>query len=379
MAKSGEWRYVAQRLSGEGVANDTFIDLDLPLSDVEVEDVLSGVNALRAKIEPEVMRLRDDQGNPVIRAWSTAIFAECDGDIRGGGIVSQITPSGPSLGIECLGYMGYLSELPYTDATFFVEADPMDIYRHIWAHVQGKAGGDLGFQIDDTKSGLKIGTELEQVEFDTQSGPVAFEAGPYKLAWYQTHDLLDNANDLATNTPFDWRERHYWQGEQIRHSLELGYPKLGRKRHDLRFALGENVFIAPEIASGDEEYADEMLILGAGEGRKMKRGSARRNIGRLRRVGVVSDPSLRSIAGCNRRAEQELAWRQALESITTLEVFDHPHAPVGSVDVGDEIFVNIENGWGEVDAWFRVLSKVVRPENAGAMSLTVERTDRLAA
>lgn len=376
---SGEWRYVAQRLSGAGRANDTFLDVDLPLSGVEIEDVLTGINALSGTISPEIMRLRGPDGESLIQEWGTAIFAECDGDIRGGGIVSSVSPNGPSLGIECVGYTGYLTDLPYVDSTFFVETDPMDIFRHVWDNVQSKRGGNLGFEIGGTKSPITVGTELEQVEFDTQSGPLSFESGPYKLAWYQTHDLSENASELATNTPFDWRERHYWAGEEIRHVLELGYPTLGRRRDDLRFALGENVFVAPDITVNGEEYADEMLVLGAGEGRKMKRGSARRNVNRLRRVGVVSDPALRSESSCNKRAEKELAWRQALETVTSLEVFDHPSAPVGSVEVGDEIFLSIEDGWGEVDAWFRVLAKTIKPEEAGAMTLSVDRTDRIAA
>ena len=367
-------RYLAQRLDGQGSTD--FISLDLPLQNAQIEEVLSGHNSLTGEISPEYATLLGTDGRPLLREWGTAIWCEEDGEISGG-ILSDVTIDGPRFSLEAIGYTGYLTDMPYVDATFFVETDPLDIFRHIWNHVQSQPGGNIGLQIDPLKSGLKIGTELKQVEFDTESGPVSFEAGPYKLSWYQNHDLSEDVDKLAADTPFDWRERHYWQGDDIAHYLHLGYPRLGRKRDDLRFVVGENVFEKPKISKNGEEYANEVLVLGAGEGRRMRRGSARRNADRLRRVAVVSDSSLRSLNAVQKRAEREIAWRHDISEIEDVVVLDTPTNPIGSVDLGDDIRIQGETEWGELDLWVRVLSRSRQPGDSTQATLGVAPTNRL--
>lgn len=374
----GGWRYIAQRLTGDGSTGD-FLDLDLPLSGVSITDNLSGHNAIEATITPQFGRLVAPDGTLLIEEWGTAIWAENGGEIRGGGIVTHSGFDGPTWTIETTGYSGYPDGMPYTDSTFFVEADPLDIYRHVWTHLQSKTGGNLGLEISDLKTGLQIGVALEQGEFDTVSGPLTFESGPVKLTWYETHDLGDFLTKLAEDTPFDWHERHYWDGDVIRHKIDLGYPRIGRRREDLRFVVGENVSAVPSVAVNGEDYASEILVLGSGEGAAMLRGSSSRPTNKLRRVAVVQDSSLMSADATNSIARQEIAWRSAVDTLDGISVYDHPNAPVGSVGLGDEIYIQGRLGWRTIEFWARVTSITISPDRPDVMTLAVTRSDRLAA
>ena len=241
------WRYFATRLNGDGT--ETLLDPDLPLQDPTIEDVLSGDNSLQAKIEPTYARLKGLDGKTILREWHTAIYAENDGDIRGGGILVNSGIDGPAWSLEAPGFTNYAVDMPWTAASPIsndppgwvvaaekdgsgkgIGVDPIDMFRVIWRQLQEHPGGNLGLTIDSTttKGKVKIGTELKQVEFDTQSGPVSFESGPYKLNWYTNHDLSSDLNDLANDTPFDYHERHFWDASgTLRHHIDIGYPSLG--------------------------------------------------------------------------------------------------------------------------------------------------------
>lgn len=375
-----DWRFIAARVNGDGT--DTVLDHNLPLSDATVTTTLSGPDAVSGTLSPDTARLKTADGLPLVQPWSTAIYAEVAGQLRAGGIVvPPLTMAGSKLSLECVGFVGYAKDQPYDGDRSRVKVDPMDEARHIWAHLQSRRRGDLGLVLDDTTSDVTIGTEKEDVEFTTGAGEdVAFEAGPYTLTYWSTSDLGQAFDDLAANTPFDYREEHSWDGDRIAHFLRLGYPKLGRRRHDLRFVVGENVSLIPEITSGDD-YADEVWLLGAGEGRKMVRGVAHRNDTRLRRVTIVSDKTIRSKKNADQRASREVARRIGMADVTELQVHDHEHARVGTWANGDEIRVIVPEtaGWaGNTDLWCRVLATELSPATTGA-KITVSRVDKVEA
>lgn len=374
------WRYIAERLHGDGTA--TPLHPDLPLRNTSIEYALSGPGGLSCTIQPENLALMGGDGRPVFREWSTAIWAEEDGILRGGGIVDYIGVSNSELSIECAGFSGYLRDQPYVGSAFYIETDPMDIARLIWAHVQGERGGNLGVTLDATKSPVRIGTDLKQVEFDTQEGPVSFESGPYKLEWWQTHDLLNSFESLARETPFEFREQVSWNPDgTIRKHINMGYPTIGSRRTDLRFAIGENVNEVPDVEFAGENFANGVLFLGAGEGRTMVRGAYDVMDGRLRRVAVVQDKQVRSLKAANSRARQELALRRGDFDVRDLVVRDHLHAPLGSFSVGDEILVEGDLGWVDnvSGVWARVVGMTVTPENPDSMRLSILRTDKVTA
>jgi len=505
MAAGDGWRYIAQRFDGSTGSFGEFIDLNVPLTNVTIEDVLSGHNAMSGTITPEYPRLKGPDGQPILVEGGTAIWAESpDGEIRGGGLLERSGfGDGGQWEIECVAITATSVGLPFTDATFFVNVDPTDLFRYIWTWIQQQRNHNLGITIDGTTSPIRLGTDLVQrVEFDTEEdvsedlepadAPIApsrypnngawrdasikalkalswnpkdvedalrkwlnkdtltaekkwtpltekerkirdraidmagwppnppnpgprdiskigliyvrpqinppvggedttteepeptpgatYEYDAYKLNWYEDLDLGATLDDLAANTPFDWHLTSRWDAnDEIRHHIRLGYPRIGRRRDDLRFVVGENIRTVPAMERDRTEYADEVLVLGAGEGSSMIRGMAfRPNSNRVRKVAVISDPNLKTVAEANQRAELEVSKRSKLEHITEIVLSDHPHAPLGSVDLGDEILVEGDIGWVEFSIWCRVIARAMSPDDGDSQVLTILRSDAIA-
>ncbi len=361
------WRYLAARLNGDGT--ETFLDTEVPIAGVELREDLSGPGGITGTISPEIARLQY-QGDPVFVPWSTAIYAEKDGLIRGGGILVDMDDSTPDLSLDCMGFSGYPSGIPYTSEIVQVQVDPLDMARHIWEHLQSQKGGNLGMVVDATTSPIRIGDGPDAEVFGQNMGP-------YRLAWFQDHDLGSEFDRLAADTPFEYRVQHAWAGDTVSHRLVLGYPTIGRRRSDLRFVVGENITLIPTIEYDGSEYASEAIVLGSGEGRTMVRGVHSGNPGRLRRPVIVTDKNLRSKKDADARAGRELALRMGSADISEISVRDHEHARYGSYQVGDEILIETTDGWSDSLAlWCRILSTKFNPE-ANTAVLTVVRSDKV--
>lgn len=370
------WRYFAQRLDRAGGLVP--LDWNVPAQDVAITEVLSGPPSLDFRITPEYARMVGSDGLPIFRKWSTAVFAEDQGKIHAGGIVEDIKVDGPELSVSCVGYTGYPKGQPYRGSVAFVEVDPLDVFRHVWYYIQAQPNLNLGIVMDGTKTGLKIGSKLEQGEFDTQNGPLTFEAGPVKLNWYETHDMGSFLDDLASQYGFDWREDHSWRSDgTIEHRIRFGYPELGTRRERLRFVLGENISRMPTISGPGDSYANGVLLLGRGEGRTMIRGEVYKDDGALPRYAVVEDKVQNTTSRAVAAAKRQLALRKGVWTIETFNVRNDSLAPLGSYNVGDEILVTAREDWAYVDAWCRVLSLTYSPEEADEVQVTVQRSDTL--
>lgn len=383
MARRG-WRYLATRLNGDGT--ETVLDMDLPVEDVSIDDVLSGDQALNAKIEPAYSRLIGPDNRPILQEWSTAIYAENDGDIRFGGILVNSSIDGPGLDLETVGFTGYMRDMPYTGSGYKgVKVDGIDPLRVAWAHVQGQRGGNLGLVVDSTTTGGKVllGSTLAADEYDPAGGGLdglTLESQAYKFNIYTNHDLGGDIDDLATAVPFDYHERHYWKADgTIGHALDIGYPAIGRKRDDLRFVFGVNVFEPPTIDRDGSIYASGTLVLGAGDGAQAKRSLIEppTRPDRLRRIAVVVDDTLKSVKACTRRADAENQWRKTLDDITSVVAIDHANARLGAVEVGDTIRIEGQGDWQTWDVEVRVLAISYEPANGGVAEYSVARTDKM--
>lgn len=179
------------------------------------------------------------------------------------------------------------------------------------------------------------------------------EAEPYTLSWWDTHDLGSVISDLAAQTPFDYREHSAWDGDDnLVHRMRIGYPEFGVRREHLRLEIGVNVTAPPPLA--ESEYASEVIVLGAGEGRTMVRSTSTANPGRLRRVAVVERKEITNSARAQQVARAEVASRTAEWSFESLNLIDHPMCPYGSFEVGDYLYLTGDAGWMDIAQWVRV-------------------------
>ncbi|MFF5793673.1 hypothetical protein ACFY5D_16630 [Paeniglutamicibacter sp. NPDC012692] len=484
------WRYIAQSVpSGE------FIDLDLPLTNVSVTKAISGPGSITGTIPIEYAALRKSNGQLALREWGTMIHIEEDGVILQSAIVDQLEIDGDQLTLQAGGFSMMPNATPWLGNTKnYINADPLDILRDIWDHIQSQPNGDLGMTLDPLKSPARVGipeaknltaakgfeakakllyenevkrseayakdvetakkavfytanvTPVGQIyvaksapsgdkkargniwiDSDSNNAPYTVigstweppkvfeseiqtlatrintyvlatkqladhkqvlanakenlskatekrkelsdgEAKPIRLAWWETDNLQTVINDLVDSAPFEYAERSHWDGEEIKYHLDLGYPAIGSRKENARFEIGVNVSTTPRISLDD--YASEVLMFGAGEGSARVRGHLTTPTDRLRRVAVKTDQSITSTARAETVARPLLKELNGDRSIDSLTIIDHPLAPLGTFQPGDQIRVIGDAGWGDLDMWVRILELTSTPDN-NSISLKV--------
>lgn len=476
------WRFFATRLRGDGT--ETMLHPDLPLADVEPEFVLSGTPGLRATIPVEVANLTD-AGLDVLVAWSTVIWVELGGRARGAWILTDVEKDGPKLSLTGVGFVGFAKGTPYGGEKSFIDTDALDVFRHVWEHIQAQPGANLGMTLGGDKSGVLLGRQsVDQLPLHAEGSrlavlppegtlwryqrtktpakpavtvkktdpktkkvtvtttpakpavvetlygesrravPKPIPAGaevilrdrkttvvrwlegpedgfpqdrydvvglaskrapkqdtegeqlePFTLAWYADADLGAKLDTICEQGNFDYVEDHSWDGDAPRHVLRFAAPRAGRVRGDLRFVVGENIVEAPALTEKAEQIATEVVVLGAGEGRAMVRGTWKTSApGRLRRVKTVTDKSLRTKADADARAAREGKAATLGADIASIVVRDHPNAPLGSWGLGDTITARGDGqGWaGDWTMQLRIISYTLSPDKDTA-TLTVAR------
>jgi hypothetical protein len=334
-------RFIAQRATTRA-----FVSWNVPL-DGAPERGLSATGTLQATITPELMGLVAEDGRPVLEPWGTFLYMEEDGHIRWGGVVIDIRVEDATLTLEASGFTTYPHGIPFVGDYEAVEVDPADVVRAIWAHIQSFPDGDLGVVVEGTTS-VRVGHAPEDVEFTDGAGnEVAFEAGPYRLHWTDTVDCGREIDDLATEAPFDWVEEHEWNEDRtdVIHRVRIA-DRISATRHDLRFVQGENVMdVVPFSLEGDD-FANEVIGLGAGEGEQALRASAAIRDGRLRRAKVLERKDVRSQSRLDAVTGAALAVASDLTPVApSIVVRDHPNAPIAAIQLGDVIHVQARAAW----------------------------------
>lgn len=378
------------RVIAQNILTGRWLSWDLPVHDLTVTHNLSGPDVISGGFPSEVHDLRDVDLEP----WGTWIYVEEDGVIRASGILQPSSvDENEALTLEAVGVTGYAHGIPYlgefalsgTDPAsgttgVGINLDPADIVRAIWAHLQSYPDAKLGVQVTGSTP-VRIGTPPKNVDFTTGAGDqVQFVAGPYAaLNWWQATDCGDEISKLAKETPFDFVERAAWNANKtaVQQFVDLGYPRIGRRRFDLRFAQDENLLAAIGPEETDNLYASQVVLLGKGEGRDKVRGYAGQRLGtRLRRVAVIDDKTVDSTTRANALASIDLGRRQALQDITEMTArAHHVNAPLGSFVTGDEVLVEAAVPWvGDVRLWQRIQSYTWSPES-DAMRLSLRRSD----
>lgn len=356
------WRVIAVRaLTGE------LLHLDVPLAGSTTTRELSGPGGVFGAIRTELLGVVADDGRPLFEEWSTALFVEEAGDIKAGGIISRIGKKGTNRDIEAGGYAAYPTGIPYADNWLPNDApDPTAVFAKVWSYVQSFPDADLGVTVDpvDTWMVVTNGT------------------GPFRFLETEYRDCGDTLSSLAQTAQFDYLETHSWNSSHtgIDHAVKIGFPRLGRKRDDLRFADSENIIDFAALTSDSDSYANDVYVYGQGSGTAMIRSRAGERDGRLRRCAVVALPSSGGQTYVDTYAKRELGRRQlAVNDITEVTVQDHPNARISAIEPGDDIMFDAEvPDAGRVRLWLRVLAVTESGDSPGRATLKTQRSSSFA-
>lgn len=350
------WRYLAQRaVSGE------WLSWDLPLVVDELGWDLSAPGTLRASITPDVGLERAVDGRLLVDEWSTLVYAEADGQIRWGGVVRRSGFDGPKWTVEAAGLASYPHGLPYLEEYRPNPAEPVAAIREIWRHLQAQPDGDLGVVVVGDPTPVRLGGEQ-----------------PYELVWWDARDCGGEIDQLTREAPLDWTEEHRWASPTtVAHEIRVGYPRLGRRRPDLAFVQGDNVAAVVAAERDGDDYANEVVAIGKGEGRSTLTSRVPERDGRLRRAYVWSDKSVGTTDRLTANARDELAARRLLPEVRELTVVDHPNAPLASWQLGDDVLVQADVPWlGVVEVWSRVVGWSLLGDGRARLSLRRSDTFR---
>ena len=423
------WSFIAQRaLTGE------FLDWDVPLELDGLEWQLSGPGSLKGTVSPDVGGLRASDGRLLLEEWGTLLYAEHDGIIRWGGILISSSFSGEKWNIEAAGFSTYPHAIEYAGDYSQIGVDAATVIRHLWDHIQGYPSGNLGVQVigaettghllgDPGTSALQdaitkaVNEIIDRFEEEDVSDPSpdnwswpdwgSFAAlfgpdlnrqwkteaptvpaldwlkayadtyrqrdpDPYTLNWYETTNCGEEIDSLVKEAGVDWHEEHAWtpDHESITHRIVLSHPRAGRRRDDLVFAQGDNVVSLVSVESNGDDYANEIVGLGAGEGRAMLRRTTAIQDGRLRVNHVLVDKAVTKAARMDALIGEEMNLRRAAIRVESVDVIDHPNAPIGSWQLGDDVLIRAEIPWlGEIEVWCRVTGWTLTGDNTATLSL----------
>lgn len=377
-------------------------DWDFPLSEVEITFNLSGATSLRATLGPEYREL----GETHLDAWASWIHVEEAGAIRASVIVQPMAVSDQNMDIEGIGFTGYPNGIPYQGELSLIEVDPIQVVRLIWVHLLSFPDAAIGITMDATASPITLGTPAVTVPVLKDDGTPAYdittetdadgnvtetgrtaktqdiEAKPYELNWYDDKDCGQEIDSLAKSTPFDFAERVTWNAARtaVLHHLMVGYPRLGTRRFDLRFAEDENLLQVVTALETPDHYASQVIVRGSGEGRDAIRGYAgSRDPRRLRRIATVVDKTLTDATVAASMANEELRRRVSVTEFSDIVIdATHDNAPLGSWAIGDDILVQCNIPYiGEVALWHRIVAYVWTPDS-DVVTLNLKRSEQFA-
>jgi hypothetical protein len=205
-------------------------------------------------------------------------------------------------------------------------------------------------------------------------------AKPYEIAWWNQIDVGREIENLAKQTPFDFAEVPRWADDRLEvdQHITIGFPRLGTKRFDLRFAEDENLFAAVLLRETPNFYASQVIVRGAGEGRAAIRGQYGGNhSGRVRRVASLTDQTITTRKRAEALAQEELYRRLAAYTISEITIdATHDNAPLGSYTLGDDILVQANLPYyGEVQLWHRILAITWVPDR-DEVRLSLRRSEQ---
>jgi len=200
------------------------------------------------------------------------------------------------------------------------------------------------------------------------------DGGAFELSWWEATDCGQILQDLAEDTPFDYTDEWKMTGDAITSTIRIFHPRAGRERSDVAFEQGINVVEVIEARVDGDNYASEVVGIGAGEGAGSIRRSTAKRTGRPRRTKVVTDKDIKWAGQMDRRINKVLAGSLNVIEVQKLRVRGTRSIKLGSWSLGDDVPVRVTlRGHGDIDLVHRIVEQ--QQVSDTDMVLTLKRSD----
>ena len=199
---------------------------------------------------------------------------------------------------------------------------------------------------------------------------------PFVLDWRNSTDCGQEITSIQQEAVFDWTERHFWDAgrQSMDHALRFNIPRRGSRRKEIRFVEGENLVQTAQVTRDGTTFANNVVGLGAGQGRYMIRSRVGERNGRLRRVNVYQDHTVKRTERMSSKATRVLRSLINIDTPTSVVVKEHRNAPFGSFQVGDDVLITLVSGWQNRSTWCRITAMAQDP-TTNLITLTLLRSD----
>lgn len=362
------WRLYAQRTTtGEWLDTNVAAALDITWQ-------LNGYGEAAGFLPAALDRPVGPDGLPTWLERGTTVLAEEDGELKWAGLCSwqrrtssgrELEFKGMSSAFELIGFNGRIREW---------QPDPFDVVEQLVDNAQGQPDGDVGVQV--VRQGRPAGypgdeqpPEERPKKVNRRKGETSAEFAdrqakrskdqaewdkkyadrrPYEVAWWEAPYVGEELAELAAEVPFDWWERTEWANrENLQRRTELVLTsRKGTQRTDLELVEGVNIAAPLDPKTSIDGYGNHVVLLGAGEGRKMRRAGVGSRDGRVRTTRFHEAKHVR-----NDGRLEALARRRYgnLRAATTLDEAVM-RGDLGGLDLGDEVHVSssVFEGWCRV-------------------------------
>ncbi len=209
------------------------------------------------------------------------------------------------------------------------------------------------------RTALKADTKsVDQAQDKVKAAKEAVDAdgGAWKILWWDTPDCLQSMQEAIDEAGYEWVEWSGWNADRTKVLKEIrAVPRVGRKQDGLSFVEGDNIIEQVTIEADSADYANTVVAIGAGEGKKALRVTLSVASSRRRRPYVLDAKEVTKRSVLEGLARAELAARSQLLSVAAIRVINHPNAEFGVFDVGDTILIDTDGtGAGRQRIWRRI-------------------------
>lgn len=377
-----------------------WLDTDAQLAEVNLEWFLSAPNSATALVPAGIGNPMAEDGKPVWSKFRTELFVEEDGVLTWGGVCTSAAPTAKGTKVEIIGPTGWLQKVPFTLERRYWQTNVADIMKYMVFHSTTKPN-HLAIHVDFPRSQFFVGDPAPPPRPPAPARPKGWTMQQYyawdrykrwkanddiwvtrykgykqyELLWWESPYCGEEIDALAKQFAIDYREGVSWQGKMNpRYEMTIR-DRIVRRRTDIRFEDGVNLAEPLSPSDDEEEFASEVIGLGAGEGRSMVQTSVGRHDDRLYQGVYVNYKAIRNVTQLRQMLYPDFArMNQDDMQVDQVAVWDTPgFASVKSLLPGDEVQVLSKYTSPRVATWRKIVGISRDPEKASVI-MELERT-----